>query len=102
MLSQTGSPPENQRPTFLNPEMLLVVNPGDDLVAVLVRNAEKGNRWCKSLADRLLEGGGRITLNERKRLREIRDQPPRRDPGTSSLQPKGNWKPQVGWHERRR
>jgi hypothetical protein len=71
---------------------LLQQRPGDDLLAVLSRGAEEGNRWCQATAEYVLENGGAITPDQRKRLRQIRDQP-RRDRGTSSLQPAGNWRP---------
>lgn len=70
--------------------------PKDDLLAVLARGVEQGHSWCISVAERVLERGGRITDNERKRLREIRDEanaPTKRAGRVSSVQPMGPYRP---------
>jgi hypothetical protein len=79
---------------------LLRQRPADDLLGVLHRGVEQKHPWCLSTMERVLERGGRLTENERKRLREIADEsttarafPRRRYGGASTLQTGGTWKP---------
>jgi hypothetical protein len=80
----------SRSPTTLG--ALLAERAGDDLLLVLSRGADEGNAWCKTTVEHVLERGGVITPNERKRLAQMRDEP-RRPRGTSSLQSAGTWKP---------
>lgn len=72
---------------------LAAQRPADELLTVLVRGAERGHPWCASVAQRLLERGGRLTDNERKALRRIRDEGEKTSQRVSALQPKGPWRP---------
>lgn len=72
----------------------------DDLLDALNRGAENEHPWCVKTLQRVLDRGGRLTDNERRRLREIRDEeslpeprPRRSFGGTSTLQTGGTWKP---------
>jgi hypothetical protein len=97
-LSGVAAKPEPTAPLTLH--ALMQQRPADDLLGVLSRGVDQRHPWCMSTMQRMLERGGRLTENERKRLREISEESAaprgparRRFTSTSTLQTGGTWKP---------